>query len=66
MDPLFSFFGHTAHHRACGILAPRPGIKPTPLHWKRGVLTTGPPGKSLDPLFNVSFELKKKTKKKPE
>jgi len=21
-------------HEACGILAPWPGIKPTPLHWK--------------------------------
>ena len=31
---------------ACGILAPRPGINPTPLQWKHGVLTTGPPGKS--------------------
>ena len=32
---------------ACGIFVPRPGIKPTPLHWKRTVLTTGPPGKSV-------------------
>ena len=30
---------------ACGILVPRPGIE-WPLHWKRGVLTTRPPGKS--------------------
>ena len=31
---------------ACGILVPWPGIDPCPLHWKHGVLTTGPPGKS--------------------
>ena len=24
---------------------PDPGIGPTPLHWKRGILTTGPPEK---------------------
>ena len=30
------------------ILIPQPGIEPAhPLQWKRGVLTTGPPGKSL-------------------
>ena len=28
-------------------LIPRPVIKPSPLHWQGGVLTTGPPGKSL-------------------
>ena len=28
-------------------LVSQPGIKPIPLHWKRGVLATGPPGKSL-------------------
>ena len=38
---------------ACGIfscstwgLAPDQGSNPGPLHWERGVLTTGPPGKS--------------------
>ena len=25
---------------ACGILVPSPGIKPVPLHWKLGVLTS--------------------------
>ena len=30
---------------ARGILAPRPGMKPTSLQWKLGILTTGPPGK---------------------
>ena len=39
---MFWFFGL----KACGILAPWPGIKPAPaLEGK--VLTTGPPGKSL-------------------
>ena len=35
-------------HEACGILALRPGIKPTPPALKGEVLTTGPPGKSLE------------------
>ena len=41
----FSFFwpGHAAY----GILVPWPGIEPGPRQWKRGVLTTGPPGNSL-------------------
>ena len=34
---------------ACRILVPWPGIKPLPLHWERRVLTTGLPGKFLDP-----------------
>ena len=37
------FFGR----KACGILAPRPGIEPTPPALEGEVLTTGPPGKSL-------------------
>ena len=32
---------------ACGILVPLPGIEPSPLQQKLGVLTTGPSGKSL-------------------
>ena len=39
----FFFFGH----EACRILAPRPGIEPTPPALEGEVLTTGPPGKSL-------------------
>ena len=39
------FFG--LHRAACGILVSQPGIEPTPLQWKLGVLTTGLPGKSL-------------------
>ena len=37
----FWFFGHNA----CEILAPWPGIKPTPPTLEGDVLTTGPPGK---------------------
>ena len=40
---MFWFFGH----EACGILAPRPGIKPVPPALEGEVLTTGPSGKSL-------------------
>ena len=39
---MFWFFGQ----EACGILAPRPGIKPAPTALEDEVLTTGPPGKS--------------------
>ena len=38
----FFFFCHTMRHADL----PQPGIKPVPLHWEQGVLTTGPPGKS--------------------
>ena len=33
---------------SCGMqdLVPRPGMNPSALHWERGVLTTGPLGKS--------------------
>ena len=37
------FFGRDA----CGILVPRPGIKPAPPALEGEVLTTEPPGKSL-------------------
>ena len=44
---MFWFFGL----KACGILAPPPGIEPVPPALEGEVLTTGPPGKSpaLDP-----------------
>ena len=38
------FFFFWLHRAACRILVPRPGSNPCPLQWKRGVLTTGPPG----------------------
>ena len=37
------FFGHKVR----GILAPQPGIEPTPSTLEGEGLTTGPPGKSL-------------------
>ena len=40
---MFWFFGHEAP----GILAPQPGIEPTPSALKGEVITTGLPGKSL-------------------
>ena len=41
---LMSWF---SSHKACGILAPRPGIKPAPSALEGKVSTTGPPGKFL-------------------
>ena len=41
---MFWFFGCEAR----GILAPQPGIKPAPPALDGKVLTTGPPGKSLN------------------
>ena len=38
------FFFFLALLFACGILVLPPGIKPTPQHWKLGVLTTGGQG----------------------
>ena len=37
---------------ACGILVPHPGFEPT--HWKRRVLTTGLPGKSLKTILQCA------------
>ena len=42
------FFGR----KACGIIAPRLGIEPTPPALEGKVLTTEPPGKSLN-FFNA-------------
>ena len=39
---MFYFFGY----KACGILAPWPGIELVPPVLESEVLTTGPPGKS--------------------
>ena len=47
----FCFFGHAVR----GILVPRSGVEPAPLHWERKVLTIGPPGKSL--LLVVDYTL---------
>ena len=40
---------------ACGILVPGHGSSPQPLHWRHGVLTTGPPGKSLTGVSMILF-----------
>ena len=50
---MFWFFGP----EACGILAPRPEIEPTPPALEGKVLTTGPPGKS--PTFSIWKESEK-------
>ena len=44
---LASFYGAGRHCMACGILAPQPGIEPTPPTLEGEVLTTGPAGRSL-------------------
>ena len=43
---LFVFYFLLFGHEACGIWAPRPGIKPASTELEGEVLTTGPPGKS--------------------
>ena len=48
---MFWFFGR----EACGILAPRPGIKPTPPALEGEVLTTGPPEESPSHCLNDVF-----------
>ena len=40
---------------ACGIQFSNQGSNLGPLHWERGVLTTGPPRKSLNVLFGFVF-----------
>ena len=45
----FFCFGHAM--RPAGLQFPDQGWNPCPLHWKRGVLTTGPSGKSLPRFF---------------
>ena len=48
------FWGHTSLlPEPCGILVPRPGMKPTSPALEGRFLTTGPPGKS--PVLSVSF-----------
>ena len=58
----FFFFSQTAfilllllffwlHHLAGRILVPNQGLNPGPLQWKHRVLTTAPPGNSLNLFF---------------
>ena len=49
---LFFFFPFLPQLLACGILLPRPGMKPAPPASETRVSTTGPPGKSLTPLYS--------------
>ena len=44
-------------HRACGILAPQPGIEPARPALVDEVLSTGPPGKSLNLNLTVGNHL---------
>ena len=46
---------------ACAILVPWSGLKPSPLQWKHGVLTTGPPGWSLSLCLNKKKLLQSQT-----
>ena len=46
---MFWFFGP----KACGILAPWPGMEPSPHAFEGKVPTTGLPGKSLFPVFDL-------------
>ena len=46
------FFRGSACYTACGILVPRGGVEPGPLHWEHGVLVTRP-GNS--PIFFFSI-----------
>ena len=39
----------------CGILVPKQGSIPHPLHWKGGVLTIGLPGKSQVKVFLMTY-----------
>ena len=53
----YFFFFFLLHQMACRILVPWPGTEPVPLHWKLGVLATGPPGKSLYIYFHSVYSL---------
>ena len=53
---MFCFFGHEAG----GILAPRPGIEPTPPALEGEVLIIGPAGKSLAFSLTHFLELKRR------
>ena len=48
---LFLYFVWFFGREACGILGPRPGIKPAHPILEGEILTTGPPGKSPDCCF---------------
>ena len=47
----FHFMFWCFGHKACGILAPRPGLKPATPALESKVVISGPPEKSLDSYF---------------
>ena len=51
----FVFYGLAFWSKACGILAPRPGIEPVPSALEGDVLAPGPPGKSWLEFHRNSF-----------
>ena len=53
VEILLFFLFFCLHPTAWRILVPWPGIEPGPCHWKRGVLTTGLPGNSWDPILRL-------------
>ena len=53
---LLSIYLFWPHHVACKILVPQPQIRPSEIwQWKLRVLTTRPPGKSLQYLLKVDI-----------
>ena len=54
---IFNFYFSWLCHTACRILIPSPGTTVSSLQWKHGVLTTGPPGKSLTFFINVELHI---------
>ena len=49
-------------HRACGIVVPlHQRLNLCPLHWKHGVLTTGPPGKYLGVILRANWKVSLQT-----
>ena len=54
---IFNFYFSWLCHTACRILIPSLGTTVSSLQWKHGVLTTGPPGKSLTFFINVELHI---------
>ena len=52
---LFLIFILWQHYLACGILVPDQGSNLCPLHWKHGVLITGPSGRTPQPGYLHGF-----------
>ena len=55
---VFYFFFYSLHHVLAGSYFPDQGSNPCSLQWTHGILTTGPPGKSLQFFItSISFNL---------